>query len=213
MQTAQDLPLYQVILYGYALCGSFFSTQATKYGTAERLALTSVAKLQQFLDACGSLRGTERARQALRYVRERSASPAESKNSLVLTLPLRHGGYALPFALLNAEILLPAHLQKLTGRKTLRADLLWEKQKVIVEYDSNTSHLESMELCSDATKRIALQELGYTVISITHHQLYQQALMDATAQSLRKALGLRKPQRVPPNYESRKAKLRAELGL
>lgn len=213
VQAAAEMPFAQAVRYGCALCGTFVLDPASKFGVAHRKALTTLEKLEQFVDACRGMRGARQARAVLRYVCEGSASPRESDVLILLTLPLCRGGYGIPQPLLNYEIALPSHLRRLTQRNTLRVDFFWPRARLAGEYDSDAAHAESADRCSDETKRIALASLGFENFGFTTLQVDRCNLMDATVAELRKRLGLRPPARLPKNYAQKKRDLRCSLGL
>lgn len=82
-------------------------------GTAPRAALTTVKKLEEFIDCCKGMRGYRAACMALQYTLEGSASSRESETAMLLYLPLCHGGYGLPSLSLNREITVPEALRYL----------------------------------------------------------------------------------------------------
>ena len=213
LQACAEMPFYQAILYGCALCGTFALDSESKSGTAPRPTLTSRKKLERFVGQCAGLPGARVAANALRYVCDGSASPRESKSALLLGLPLCHGGYGLPSFELNPELAIPPKLQKMAGRKTFRIDCLWRDQRVALEYDSDAGHLASSERCDDSTKRAALREMGYSAFELTKLQVDSRPLMDATVDSLRRLLGVRKPQRLPKGYLKKQRELRRQLDL
>ncbi len=213
LQCAADNSLVDAMEYGFQLCGTFVPDPASKHGVSSRCSLTSVKEIAAFLDKCDGLRGISAARKALAYVIDGSASPRESAVSLLLTLPLRMGGYALPPFAVNRGLTVPKELRGLTRRASLRADFFWERARVAAEYDSDVAHLESEELCNDATKRIALQRMGYTTFGFTRLQVDDLRLMDESVAALRRELGVRAPQRFPSDYRKKQIELRQQLGL
>lgn len=218
LQCAANKSLVNTMEYGFQLCGTFIPDTASKHGVASRPSLTSADKLSAFLDKCNGMRGVSAARKAVAYVVNGSASPRETAVSLLLTLPLRMGGYALPSFTVNHELAVPKELQGLTRRRTLRADFFWKNffwknACVAAEYDSDIAHLGSEELCNDATKRIALHRMGYTTFAFTRVQVDSLILMDESVAALRRELGIRMPQRLPVDYRAKQAELRKQLGL
>ncbi len=109
--------------------------------------------------------GIKIARWALDHVLDRSASPAETKVALALTLPCKIGGMGLPQPSLNRFIPLNAAEQKALNRSYFLCDLYWEQAKLAIEYDSDAEHSGSERIASDAARRNALLRLGITVIT------------------------------------------------
>ncbi len=63
-----------------------------------------------------------------------------------------------------------------------RVDLLWEEQKVVVEYDGIV-HLSEDQRRKDAARRNLLQDAGYFVIVFTARDLTHPEAMCATVMS------------------------------
>ena len=215
LQFAADNSLVSAIEYGFMLCGSFVLDASSKYGVVPRAPLTSVKKLRTFLEKCKGLRlrGASLALKALGYVLEGSASPRESRISILLELPLRMGGYALPTFLVNYELPVKQGLCGLVGRKKLRVDFFGKERRVAAEYDSDVAHLESADLCDDATKRIALHQMGFVTFGFTRLQVDNLRLMNESVAALRRELGVRAPERLPRNYGDKQLELRRQLGF
>ncbi|WP_251230247.1 endonuclease domain-containing protein [Adlercreutzia aquisgranensis] len=95
----------------------------------------------------------------------------ETTLALLLCLPKQKGGMGLPKPEMNARITIPPNLRRLAKRGYVRADLLWRRQKVLVEYDSDWAHANTRSLNADAAKRNVLQRMGYTVITLTKDQV------------------------------------------
>lgn len=111
-------------------------------------------------------RGIVRARHALTLVDPLAASPGESLARTVLVT----GGVPKPRC--NADVVW-------LGGWIARADLLWEEEKVIVEYDGIV-HLTEDQRRTDAARRNLLQDAGYVVIVFTARDLKHPEAMCAT---------------------------------
>ena len=213
VQVAQKESFAKTLLYGYALCGTFALDETRKSGLAERERLTSVRRLEGYVGRCGDLRGIKRAREAVRYVREGSASPRESKLSMMLTLPLCHGGKGFPAAKLNKRIDIPNRFAWLGGRNYYVADLFWEGARVTAEYDSDLEHTNKVSIYRDSDKRNTLMDMGYSPLCFTSIQLDDPEAFDHAVEALRRKLGVRRPARLPRQYQAKVDELRCELGL
>lgn len=111
-------------------------------------------------------RGVVRARQAVVLLDPKAESPGESLARTVLV----SGGVPAPRC--NADVLW-------RGGWLARVDLLWEREKVIVEYDGIV-HLTEAQRRSDAARRNLLQEAGYLVIVFTARDLKHPEAMCVT---------------------------------
>ncbi len=98
-------------------------------------------------------RGIVAVRQLISWADERSESPMESEARLAIL----DGGLAPP--------VLQHEVTDADGR-TWRLDFAWPDQRVAVEYDGFDWHSEPEQLRRDRQKRAALNELGWTLVSV-----------------------------------------------
>lgn len=171
IQSCCSLSTHQALKVGSALCGVFCLDDSAQPGLRHRLPLTSAAKIAAAAEHLRGLPGANRARALSRHLVECAASPPEAFLALVLQCPSRLGGYGLPHAQLNTRLTPSPRARKLSRRSTLVPDLLWESQKLVIEFDSDAFHLTSSQIERDASKRLALNADGYRVITVTSRQL------------------------------------------
>lgn len=140
--------------------------------------LTTKTQLVNRLTASKGERGVIIVRSALAYAVPDTASPAEAQVAALLTLPAKWGGKGLPLPEANAAIPLHDPLaiseQGKEGcrKTTLRyADFLWRTWNLILEYDSDAFHASKDRLGLDSARRAELQREGFSVITLTNHQL------------------------------------------
>ncbi|MGH3359975.1 MAG: DUF559 domain-containing protein, partial [Nocardioidaceae bacterium] len=119
---------------------------------------TRVATLVEYCDRV-HLDGVQRARLAARYVRARVESPMETLVRLMLVCA------RLPEPACNREI------RDAIGRFVARCDLVYERYRVIVEYDGMWHRTGRAQRLKDRRRIAALEALGWTVIVITAEDL------------------------------------------
>ena len=186
-QVACEVGFAEAVKFGYELCSSFVLSELLA-SPDRREALSSPEMLRKYLEHSAERRGIKTARQAVQYVRGGAESPMEIVVSMLLTLPRMYGGYGLPAAELNKEIVVKSRAG--SQQHTYRGDLVWPRQRVIVEYDSDLHHSRQAELSRDALRRNALQDAGWRVVVMTKDQVYDEAAMDEAAAQLGRALGM-----------------------
>lgn len=140
----------------------------TLYGAkplATRAALGAFARA--FIGG-GAMRGLAGAQEAVDLSFDGSGSPMETALALLLTLPVKIGGYGLPRPELNRQIPIAPEDRELARAQELFGDLCWPDARLIVEYDSEAFHPSS-----DKTKRLrdreranSLTALGWKVLSV-----------------------------------------------
>ncbi|MCL2632617.1 MAG: hypothetical protein FWD45_05995 [Coriobacteriia bacterium] len=192
-QMANTLSMHNLIQLGYELCGTYSlpETVTTETAIYNRKPLTSKRKLDEFVSQMNKARGQYKAERALRYIDDGSASPMETALVMLLTLPNALGGYGLPTPKLNARIV-PAKANKHNSSKSFYScDLLWLKEKLAVEYDSNQYHTGAERISNDARRRNSLSLLGINVITVTSKQIHSPDELEIVARQLASSLNKR----------------------
>ena len=210
IQMARDLPLVDLIRLGFELCGGYSLSLVHDKGFLKRPALTSRRRLQAFAEQSPGLKGRNPALRAIRHVLDDSASPAETKLAMTLSLPCHLGGFGLPKPALNHRVNLSRAEQSLAGKPYLKCDLYWPDHRVGVEYDSDLEHTGSARIASDARRRNTLTLTDTTLMTITRIQYNDFRQLSATAAALAKLLG-RRLQPTCKDYEAKQRRLRDAL--
>jgi len=179
-------------------------------GILECTPLTSTVKLAAFLQSMPGTHGISKARKALAYVIDNSASPAETALTILLTLPYKYGGFGLPKPELNHDILVGKAAQKAAGKSRYCCDLYWPAAKLAVEYDSNAYHTGADRIASDAKKRNALDFMNIQVVTVTWAQIKNIVELKRVALLLAKCLG-RHLRYTEPGFTARLAALHRTL--
>lgn len=157
---------------GMELCGSYAlapSDAREASPTYNLTPLTSVSSIESFLDMNPKLYGAKPARNALRLIADKAASPMETALYLLLSLPEELGGYGLPAPELNPGIDITAYLESTRMSDTRYGDLVYRAHRVILEYQSWAFHAYKRE--ADEDRRDDMQAAGYTVMFITPERI------------------------------------------
>lgn len=210
LQMAESLSIPRLILLGCELCGTYRPSSDPDAPLKTRKPLASAANLTSFIDRMAAPWPTQRARVALAWVVDGAASPLEGVVVILLCLPRKHGGYALPKPHINYRIEIPDAMRNLTDRRYFSADFCWPEHRLIVEYDSDAHHTGPDRIARDSARRNALNSMGYRVITLTTRQLFDAAEFDRVAQQIAHHLGIRQ-RPVDYNLEERREALRADL--
>lgn len=206
VQMAQHWPLSDLLLLGFELCG-IYTTWKGGYG--QRPPLSTLARMSAFVDKASPIQGVVKARRAVRYVAERSASPKESVLALLLGLPRFMGGYGLGVPCMNWEVSFTKGAKKTTSSASNYVDLCWPSANLAVEYDSDL-HTGSDKIADDAARRNALFAAGMHELTVTKKQLFSVEKLDKVAHVIARHLGIRL-RSVPYNEGLRRMRLRQSL--
>lgn len=159
------------------LCGTYRLANNSDGFVASR-AVTSIAKIQRFLDRSGNFMGRPILESALKISFDRSNSPMETACALLACMPLSYGGMGLGK---RPQLNYPIHTVS-KGKETVRyADLCWPDERVILEY--NGSYHEGERANKDDLRRIELIAQGYTVVSVNFEQLMDIELFEEAVRS------------------------------
>lgn len=141
-----------------------------------------------------------------------SASPMETALALMLTMPVALGGFGLPKPRLNVRVDVANQVGALSDRDELTPDMLWERERVVLEYDSVAFHADAgaHRLAEDAVRSNILTAMGYRVLRVTPENVRSLVRLELLARQLACCLGvsLEEPSEVELH---RRGKVFAEL--
>jgi len=196
LQMANQITLLRLIELGYELCGTYSIPVAGDQNVPEkgfynRRPLTSTKKLAAFLARMPGVKGHRKAIRALQYILDDSASPMETKLAIILTLPYKLGGFGLAKPELNKRVVPSKAGKRLSGKTSYVCDLFWSDKGLSVEYDSTFFHSGQKQIAEDSKKRDTMTMMGFTVITVTKQQLYDEKEFKNSATVIAKCLGKR----------------------
>ncbi len=180
LQAASAMDLIKLIVIGYELCGTYTELPNGNRELAPRM---TCASLQRYLDQASGAYGIKKARKALGYMLDRSASPMETRLALLLSLPVLLGGYGLPQPQLNCPLAI--------DNATMHVDLYWHSARFALEYDSNLHHAGAEKLNSDSIRRTRIENASAHVLSVSWDQVRDARLFDVLAHTVAARIGHR----------------------
>lgn len=128
---------------------------------------TSVQKLDEYLCSAAGIRGIARTREALRLLKDGSASPFESLFAIMASLPCRLGGYGFTNVELNPKVDVPEEKRRLTRAKAYHPDCYLRTMNLDLEVESRERHSSSRAVERDKARRNDIQALGIEVKDVT----------------------------------------------
>lgn len=182
--------IVKLIQLGFELCG-LYSVRPSDDSLVQHFPLTTPARLRATIDRCGPMRGVKTARRALPFILPNSASPMETILTMLLTLPPRLGGYALPTPELNPQLGVPKRTQAITSHLNIFPDVYFRSAREALEYESDEFHLDAGRYARDSHRRAVLAHMGIHVTTVSRTELFDTDLFHTTACSLAKSLGHR----------------------
>lgn len=184
---AASYTLHELIALGYELCGTYSPTEEDP-GLFAHAALTDVETIGGYLDSVKGVHGIKKARRALCYVRDGSASPRETDAHMMLCLPRSLGGFGLAGATLNTPIEVVGKACDITNMRRITPDLYWKAHRIVIEYESTEWHglyasgrvpekdakfLNKTKLMDDSVRRRTFEAMGMTVITLTNGEFVE----------------------------------------
>lgn len=207
VRMASGLSDARVAEVGMNLCSRYY----LHYGTGAIEGRTSFAttpkRLQAYVGRAAEVRGCRKAGRGLQWVLSNSGSPMETKMALQFRLPLRKGGFALPFDAMNFDVHAGSRLQ-LCEQGVYCIDMVASDLKVGMEYDGEEYHCDRS---SDLRRRNALLAMGWTVFPVDKGILFNPEATMKLGHQVAKHMGIRLQK--PKNWEQRFEQLRKELQL
>lgn len=186
LQMASVLEMWDLIRFGYELCAEYrLDSEGNRHDSEP---LTTVAGLTAFVERAGSSPGVRKARKALKWVCDGSASPKETVVAMIFTLPTKLGGYGFPKPELNKSFPVADDPD---GRAIRRADFFWRQFNFAVEYQSDECHAWEYALAPDAVREKSLDRLGITTLNLTLSELKNGLRFDAAIKSIARRIGVR----------------------
>lgn len=176
---------------GCEICGRYSISQDGNGSIDRVFPLTSVGEIAQLALGHAGAYGSSLLRQAIPWIIDNLRSPRETQLFLLLCLPASLGGYDLPTPLSNYGIDVSWVAEGFFATwETCSVDLFWPQFKLIVEYDSDMWHADQGvdKVEADKHRAAALEDLGYTVISVKREDVTKPKLMQAKAQEIADAM-------------------------
>lgn len=173
----------------------------------ERRPLATRDETKRYVDAAAGMHGVRQMRRILPYALENTASPAEARVAALLLLPPKLGGWGLPKPQANQLI----QVEGENGTVRRYADYCWDAKRLVLEYDSDEHHAGVTKLSQDSARRAQLQAAGYTVVTLTNHQVHNAREFDDVVRTLLARLGRRSRTQGLADFDRREAELRETL--
>jgi len=216
LQMANQLSLVKLIELGFELCGIYAmpaspGAEQPRESKYELPQLTSTMRIEALLDRMPGTKGHQKAKRAIRYVQDGSASPMETKLAMLLTLPYKMGGYGLVMPELNGLVVPSKAARRSSSKSFYSCDLYWPEYDLAVEYDSNLFHTGPEHIAADSQKRNSLALLGITVVTVTSRQLQSSAEFKKIATILAGQIGKRLQTSRCPGFAAAQRDLRSQL--
>ena len=208
---ARSFSIPMLVKLGHNLCSRYVLDTNKPTNQRFREPICNVKTLNEYVERCGNIEGVKKARIALRYVMDNSNSPMESNLSSIIGLKKGYGGYGITGYALNSQITLPESARKILGLDKVSSDIVWSSRRVVIEYDSNLTHLEREQHAYDKGKLNALKLAGFDVMSLTSDNVRSLDTLDVAMDILRAKLGLRSEAEAMKKYHEKRKKTFFEI--
>lgn len=196
----------QLVEVGMNLCASYYIDTATGELPDRTEMLTTPERLLAYAENTG-IRGSDKAIDALRFVLPGSKSPFETKVKIQYCHPLRLGGMALPFNVMNHDVT-PKNMRRIVDQNWYSIDIADTNHQVGLEYDGEFSHQDPSR---DKRRLNELKALGWDVFPIDWQVLRDPNATIQVAEQIAHRLHLRI--RYPKSWIEQFPRLREDLGL
>lgn len=190
LQMAVGKTLWETVELGCYLCSTFAISDRGRDYVCKRDQLVTLDDLRRYLDRLPPhTYGVRRARGALRYVVEATASPMEVQLAMHFGMPPDLGGRG-PLAIsANQIIQIDEHAQRLLDASYLRGDLFLPDYQSDLEFDSEAFHTGRFRLDHTQARRNVLEAMQVKTISATQGQIGTLKKFDDFVWLLEKRIG------------------------
>lgn len=179
VSVATKCDFVSLVELGSLLCSCFYLCEDKEFGIVQRRTpLASPKSIRAFISNNPNLPGASLTKRCLGQMVANAESPMEVKVAMLMCLPRRYGGGALPPPELGFSVSIPDCYRKTSGISTFRYDFYWPGSNLEVEYDSDAVHAASEKLFRDARRRNIIQALGVTSLSLTRGQVMHETAFE-----------------------------------
>ena len=192
LQAASILSFEKLIAFGDELCGLYSFDENEERGFRKRKEpLTTIARLEQYLQMASGRPGSKNARRALQHLVELSASPMETYDEMTMALPYMYGGYCMNKPTMNQEVTLSSRASRIAHRKKCFLDLGYLENSLDIEHHGKHDHSSNEEKESDRERVAGLREMGIEVIELTWKEVADLQAYEFIIERIAKILGKR----------------------
>lgn len=142
------------------MCGTYSIDEEQCNFVSEIRPITTIEKIYNFTlrykNAIPYAKGTKNVLQALKFLKDGSASPMESRLFIKLCGPRTKGFYGCKNLKFNRKIDISIAAQKIAGQNLIIPDIVNLEHKVAIEYDSSKFHENIQQGQKDKRRRDAL---------------------------------------------------------
>lgn len=164
-QLASTYSFEKLLLLGYEICGTYSYNENSPIGFSNNLCpLTCVQNISNYIEKlkkCSyNFHGLKQAKKAVAYILDNSASPQESRLSILLTGPRSIGAFGLNYCSLNQKVELSDKAALICSQSYVYPDISILNKKIAIEYDSDSFHDNENQNRKDKRRINALQYDG-----------------------------------------------------
>lgn len=204
---ARFLDLATLVAVGCVLCGSYGRRPDLKQKLVDRPPLATPHTLRSFAASIPShVKGRSLLRKATSLTTACSRSPMETALAVMLSLPVREGGYGFPLPELNPPLDLGEDGRRVMGgQRRIYADLFWREAGLGVEYDSAEYHSDEAKKRADERRVLAADVAGVEIVSWVPEVVNDEVAFSLACERLAHRLG------VPFSWDTRYVEQRRSL--
>ncbi|MCQ2512693.1 MAG: hypothetical protein MJ092_04820 [Lachnospiraceae bacterium] len=211
LYAAKDYSFCQLVEIGINLCAMYVKDQDSSFGQRQREPILTSKMLTEYITNTNNMKHHKKALMAAKLVQDNSRSPIESKLATVSCLPKYQGGYGLKPPKLNYDIYHSNAGKMLLNRESSNCDLVWPKEKIVVEYDSNLAHGNAEQFAYDKMKYRSLTISDYKVFPIVSKDLLSLDRLDEVFIAVKKQLNGKSERAALKKYRMKREEVYKEL--
>lgn len=207
----------ELVKLGYELCGVYSLPMSqpnyvgTPRGFNRRKALTSVERLTAHVASQSSNRSVKKARWALRYVLDGSASPKETELCMLMVLPRKIGGYGLGKPEIRHDFATSSEVLLFLSGKSTAFDLYWPDAGVSLRYTDEAHVGDTNERKRNCRCRPSSEPARLRVIQVSNRDIRHVESLDEVADTVARCHGRHLRNDLQYDFAARQAELRERV--
>lgn len=217
LEMAALLSGIELVKLGYELCGVYSLPMSqpnyagTPRGFNRRKALTSVERLTAHVASQSSNRSVKKARWALRYVLDGSASPKETELCMLMVLPRKIGGYGLGKPKIRHDFATSSEVLLFLSGKSTAYDLYWPDAGVSLRYTDEAHVGDTNERKQNRRYRPSSEPAHLRVIQVSNWDIRHAESLDEVADTVARCHGRHLRNDLQYDFAARQAELRERV--
>ena len=182
------MPIEALALIAFEFCGTYsINPLSGQLQTVVNQIMTTKSfetYLSQYLNFHSYTKGKKKLQEIVKILADNAASPSEARLYIKLCGDRKFGLFGCKNLEMNKSVKISKEAQRIAGQAIIVPDIINEKKKIAIEYNSSQFHENFEQGQKDQRRRDALVYDGWKVHSIVSQHLYDRATFNLLAKEI-----------------------------